>query len=154
MNKKWIMMTVLGLGLAVPVGADEAKTEPPKDEPVKTEAPKPDEGGKAAELAARYKVPVEQVKDLRAKGLGWGEVGHALGIAQKAGVPLADVMKLRDSGLGWGKIAQNYGFKLGDVGGRKPEGGARERREERRELRHERREGPRERGGPKGGRLK
>ncbi|MBI5630610.1 MAG: hypothetical protein HY921_06980 [Elusimicrobia bacterium] len=155
MNRKWIMAAMLSLGLTAPAGAEEAaKTEPPKDEAVKTVEPKEDADRKAGELAARYNVSKEDVKQLRDKGLGWGEIRHALGIAQEAGVPLADVMKLRDSGMGWGKIAQNYGFKLGEITGRNPEMGAREIREEgrqqRRELREQMRQRRHEGGGPNG----
>src|SRR5207247_1341589 len=101
-----------GLGLVLPVFADD---DPVKTEPAPVTTPVRKDGRKVAELAERFKVPEQQVSDLRAKGLGWGEVSHALGIAQKAGVPVADVMKLRDSGMGWGRIAKNYGFKMGDV---------------------------------------
>ena len=102
MNTKWIPLTLMGLTLALPLRAAAIKgTDKQVDK-----------------LAAQFKVPESQITDLRAKGLGWGEISNALAISQKAGAPLADVLKLRDSHMGWGKIAQKYGFKLGDAVGK------------------------------------
>ena len=74
-----------------------------------------DDAKKAGELASRYKVEEKDIRDLRDKGMGWGEVDNALAIAERSGKPLSEIMKLRESGMGWGKIARQYGFSLGEV---------------------------------------
>jgi len=81
---------------------------------------------KATSLAAQFNVPEKTVDDLRAKGLGWGEVTIDLAMAQKLSSAnpklyptMADALNkiasLRASGEGWGKIAKDLGFKLGPV---------------------------------------
>ncbi|MBI4349019.1 MAG: hypothetical protein HY553_19430 [Elusimicrobia bacterium] len=95
---------LVGLLLLSPLGAQETEQD-----------------RKAAELAGRYGVPLQDVVDMRAKGLGWGEVRHALDISERSGKPLSEIMAQRDSGMGWGEIAKKHGVSLGPVKGRSPE---------------------------------
>jgi hypothetical protein len=74
-----------------------------------------DERARVRELAAKYGVGEDAVRDLRGEGWGWGEVDAALAISAKSGKSLQDVVALRRSGLGWGEIARRYGFTLGDA---------------------------------------
>lgn len=125
-----VLTALLALGLGPVLAQDETPKPAPEPPPAETTPPKPpppdeppappdwkNKGGRkqGEKLAAQFGVTQQEVFDLRAKGLGWGEVRHALAIARKADVPVADVLKLRDSGMGWGKISQNYGFKLGEA---------------------------------------
>ncbi|MEK9145451.1 MAG: hypothetical protein AAB339_07575, partial [Elusimicrobiota bacterium] len=66
-------------------------------------------------LTTEFGVSAKEVTDLRARGMGWGEIRHALAISRAAGQPMTEVLKLRDSGMGWGKVAKHYGFKMGDM---------------------------------------
>lgn len=119
-----LLAGLLALGLGPALAQDKAEPAPPPATPPEVPAtPTPPPLGwknagdkkQGEKLAVEFGLPEQAVYELRAKGLGWGEVRHALGIAQKSGQPLSEVLKLRDSGLGWGKIAEHYGFKLGDL---------------------------------------
>jgi hypothetical protein len=110
--------------------ASFAATETPPETPSEKSTVKSAE--KSATLAERYKVPEQDVKDLRDKGMGWGEIDTALAIAQKSGKPVSEIMAMRDKGMGWGKIAKENGFKLGDIKGHR---GMREPRGEKHEGR-------------------
>lgn len=117
-----MLAALLALGLGPVMAEDETPKPVPQPPPAETTPPQPppDWKNKGArkqgeKLAAQFGVTQQEVYDLRAKGLGWGEVRHALAIARKADVPVADVLKRRDSGMGWGKISQHYGFKLGEA---------------------------------------
>lgn len=131
MKTTTMLAALLALGLGPVLAADKAPDPPapppppqtpPETPPPPAEPPVPPEwknrGARkqGQKLAAQLGVTEQAVFDLRAKGLGWGEVRHALAIAQKSGQPLSEVLKLKDSGMGWGQIAQHYGFKLGEVG--------------------------------------
>lgn len=137
------------------------ETAPPSEPP--QEAPPPEWKNKGArlqgeKLAAEFGVTQQAVYDLRAGGLGWGEVRHALAISRKSGQPVSEVLKLRDSGLGWGKIAQRYGFTLGEAGRKEGKKGG---SDDTRDAVGERREAPKdpvvpkgtERAGERGGRA-
>lgn len=143
-----------GLAQEEPTPPPPPETAPPPEPPA--EAPPPEWKNKGArrqgeKLAAEFGVTQQAVYDLRASGLGWGEVRHALAISRKSGQPVSEVLKLRDSGLGWGKIAQHYGFKLGDAYRPKgKEGSRKEAAEDVRDAVGERRETPNERAAPKG----
>ncbi len=90
MKTAWFAAAVLAAGLA-PALAEDA---PPKTETAepKQESQQPVENKGARKqvdrLSAEFGVTEAEVRDLRAKGLGWGEVRHALGIARKAEVPV------------------------------------------------------------------
>lgn len=63
----------------------------------------------------------QDVQDLRAKGLGFGEISILLALTAKqpnpgTAKPLDEVLALRQAGKGWGEVAQELGFKnLGSV---------------------------------------
>lgn len=110
--------SLMCLALAVPGWAADA---PPKDEPPRQEKPHDAVKGRekqVARLAEEFGVTQDEVRELRAKGMGWGEVRHAFAISRRSGQPVAEILKQRDSGMGWGAIADKYGFKLGDVAGK------------------------------------
>lgn len=108
----WVLTAALAAG---PSWADAIrivrKEKPPED----AQAEEARKQRPAARLAEEFGVGETTVQELRAKGLGWGEVRHALAISRRSGQPVEEVMKLRDSGLGWGEIAKRYGFKLGEL---------------------------------------
>lgn len=108
-NWAWTTATIAALAMSGALTAGAAE-EPA---PTKKEAPATD---KAQELADKYQVPVADVRDLRAKNMGWGEIRHALSLSQRSGKPLSEIMKLHDSGMGWGSIARKEGLKLEDHG--------------------------------------
>ncbi|MBI3547582.1 MAG: hypothetical protein HY078_00880 [Elusimicrobia bacterium] len=109
------MATLAGLLLMAPTAAKLADAPPAPDKPV-TEVRDPDKH--VAALSAAYDVTPERIKELRAKGMGWGEIRHALAISKRANVPLEDVLKQRRSEKGWGQVARHYGFSLGEVSGK------------------------------------
>ncbi len=127
MKGNWMLVTLMGLGLVLPLRAADAPTEPPKEEPPKQEEPKkPEEPARVSEkrnkpagrIAAEFDVPESEVLDLRDKGLGWGEIRHALAISRRSGQPTSEILKLRESGMGWGQISRKFGFKLGEATGK------------------------------------
>jgi hypothetical protein len=154
------LAVLVTLGLAPGLAQEEPpppappppETAPPPEPP--TETPPPEWKNKGArlqgeKLAAEFGVTQQAVYDLRAGGLGWGEVRHALAIARRADKPVSEVLKLRDSGMGWGKIARHYGFTLGEAG-RKEGKGKTEASDDTRDAVGERREVPKDRAVPKG----
>jgi hypothetical protein len=64
----------------------------------------------AEKLAEQYGVDYTEVIGWFCKGYGFGEISHAYDISQLKGVPVEDVFDLRASGMGWGKIKQSYGL--------------------------------------------
>lgn len=63
----------------------------------------------------------EDVQNLRAKGLGFGEISILLALTAKqpsstTAKPLNEVLAMRQAGAGWGKLARDLGYKnLGSV---------------------------------------
>lgn len=63
----------------------------------------------------------QDVQDLRAKGLGYGEISILLGLTANqpnpdTAKPLNEVLALRQGGKGWGEVATELGYKnLGSV---------------------------------------
>ena len=62
----------------------------------------------------------QDVQDLRAKGLGFGEISTVLALAAKQSSTnpktVDQILAMRQSGEGWGKIARDLGYKnLGSV---------------------------------------
>lgn len=114
-RRTWVWVLTAALLGAAPRAVEAVKIvkkDRPADEKVERERPR---DRPAARLAEEFDVGEATVQELRAKGLGWGEVRHALAISRRSGQPVEEVMKLRDSGLGWGEIAKRYGFKLGEA---------------------------------------
>lgn len=114
-RRTWVWVLTAALLGAAPRAVEAVKIvkkERPAGEKAESERPR---DRPAARLAEEFGVGEAAVLELRAKGLGWGEVRHALTISRRSGQPVEEVLKLRDSGLGWGEIAKRYGFKLGEA---------------------------------------
>jgi len=68
-----------------------------------------------AKLALRYKVPEQDIVNLRTQNLGYGEISHALAIAGKTGEKLDVIIALKTGGMGWGEITKKYDLNLGKI---------------------------------------
>ncbi len=70
----------------------------------------------AVVIAETYNVTVtaQEVADLHATGLGYGEISKAYGFSSLAGLTVSDVLGLRQT-MGWGQVAASLGFKVSDV---------------------------------------
>ena len=68
-------------------------------------------------LAEEHDVTYEEIMDWFCQGNGFGEIDLAYRISQLAGVSVTEVFDLRASGLGWGQIFQQYELNGGDVHG-------------------------------------
>lgn len=133
-------LTLLGLSLLAPAGAEE----PAEEEAAARQAEETRTDRRVRKLAEEYGVKKEDVLGLREKGMGWGEIRHALAISKRSEKPLAEIVALREEGLGWGQIARKHGFSLGEVSGK---GRSREKlRDAPKERGVERRKGPTDRG--------
>lgn len=53
-----------------------------------------------------------ELRALRERGYGWGDIGRALVIADQSGRKLGEIASLRDSGLGWTEIGDRYGVDM------------------------------------------
>lgn len=93
------MPLMLVLAVAAPGAARAAEKEAGQEKQVER-------------LAAEHGVEAEEVRALREKGLGWGEVEHALSISRRSGRPVSEIMAQRESGMGWGRIAERSGVSL------------------------------------------
>jgi len=108
-------LLVLGAGYAV---AEETKPDAKKSPAVtaeKKEAISTGEQKVIAKLALQYKVPEQDIVNLRTQGMGYGEISHALVIANKTGETLATIVALKTGGMGWGEIAKKYNLNLGQI---------------------------------------
>ena len=154
MKMKWHLAVLMGVATgAYFARGDSAMTTPdsggtttvtkPADDANETETADTDAGGtqttgtdeskpatdaqKTAALATLYGVPQQTISDMRAGGMGWGEINTSLQIAQylvktstttpplTIDAALQQVMALRTQGMGWGQIAEHYGVKLGQL---------------------------------------
>ena len=105
-------LLLLGVG---PVAAVEKTSPEIKDPKVLTEPISPGEQKVIAKLALQYNVLEQDIVNLRAQGLGYGEISHALVIANKTGETLGTIVALRTDGMGWGTIAKKYNLNLGQI---------------------------------------
>ncbi len=125
------LVLVLGMGVSV-LGQDEV-TETTANADIEIpggEIGGPDESMAAPEdaepavvprltsyLAERYEVSETQVNDMRAAGMGYGEIEISLALAEAIGDQgsMNDILGAREDGMGWGEIAQQHGLNLGQV---------------------------------------
>ncbi len=56
------------------------------------------------------------VRQMRADGMGWGEIIMVLQLAMLSGRTVDDIRALRDAGLGYGEIARQLGIHPGELG--------------------------------------
>jgi hypothetical protein len=66
----------------------------------------------ATRIANAFCVSAEEVKDLHAQGLGYGEIGIAYALAEASGLSVDELIALHQSGQGWGKIAHDLGYQV------------------------------------------
>jgi hypothetical protein len=111
MTNRTAWAAALALAVFSARAEDPPKTEEPPKEEVKYAASGQEK--QVEKLSAEFGVEKDEVRSLREKGLGWGEVRHALAISRKSGKPVADILKLREGGMGWGEIAKKEGVRLG-----------------------------------------
>ena len=56
------------------------------------------------------------VQEMRARGMGWGEIIMVLHLAVQSGHTVDEILAMRDGGLGYGEIARQLGIHPGDLG--------------------------------------
>ena len=59
-------------------------------------------------------VTAQEVADLHAASLGYGEISIAYGLSSLTGVTVSDLVGMTAT-MGWGEIAATYGVKVSDV---------------------------------------
>jgi hypothetical protein len=56
------------------------------------------------------------VQQMRADGLGWGEIIMVLHLATVSGKSVDEIRAMRDAGMGYGEIARTLGIHPGELG--------------------------------------
>lgn len=67
----------------------------------------------ATALANYFDYDVQEILDLHAADLGFGNIAKALFTSLAANISLADVLALRAQDIGWGEIRQSLGLPAG-----------------------------------------
>ncbi|HHY97140.1 MAG TPA: hypothetical protein GX509_00195 [Firmicutes bacterium] len=73
----------------------------------------------ASNIVAAYpelNLSIEAILELRAGGMGWGEIAIAASLAYSSGKTLDEVVAMAESGQGWGEIAKNLGIEPAKLG--------------------------------------
>lgn len=67
-------------------------------------------------LAETYSITVtaQEVANLHATSIGYGEISKAYGFSSIAGISVTDVLSMKET-MGWGEIASTLGVKVSDV---------------------------------------
>lgn len=67
-------------------------------------------------IAGAYSITVtaQEIADLHATDVGYGEISKAYGFASLSGTTVSDVLGMKET-MGWGEIAASLGFKVSDV---------------------------------------
>lgn len=84
---------------------------------VTTVTPKAIDQRLADAIVESYSVTVtaQEIADMHATGVGYGEISKAYGLASLSGTLTAsDVLGMKET-MGWGEIAASIGFKVSDV---------------------------------------
>lgn len=70
----------------------------------------------ANSISETYNMTVtsQEIADLHAASLGYGEISTAYGISSLSGVTVSELLGMR-AAMGWGEIAATYGVKVSDV---------------------------------------
>ncbi len=126
MNRILLVLTVgvaLLIGTAAPILADEDADAQQAANEINSEAES--DSGKTAvinKLKNEFHVEESQINDLRAKKMGYGEVGIALSLAQQmpGGITNENIQKVMDlrqgeRKTGWGNVAKELNLNLGKV---------------------------------------
>ena len=112
MKKLILAMLVFAMLIISPFAAFAAETE----ETVTVTEPTAQDERVASSISETYSLAVtaQEVADLHAASLGYGEISTAYGISSLSGVTVSELLGMR-AAMGWGEIAATYGVKVSDV---------------------------------------
>ena len=129
LNKKFIIALLffsVTLVMSVAASAETTETTEPEQTTVTETAPAEttetsavitaEDERLAGLISEKYSITVtaQEVADLHATGIGYGEISKAYGFASLSGMTASDVLAMRQT-AGWGAIAKSMGIKVSDV---------------------------------------
>jgi hypothetical protein len=77
----------------------------------------PESHPKGESLAEKYEVTYEEIMGWFCEGFGFGEIDIAYNLSQQSDRPVAEIFEMRASGLGWGQIRRELGLAPGKSNG-------------------------------------